>query len=255
MREEVIDIQGLKINYKIAGEGPAVFILHGWGSSSGNWQGIGSQIAKEGFCVYLLDLPGFGASSPPLKVWGISEYASFLVAFLNVIGENKIILAGHSVGGQIALRLALNNPSRVHKLILLAPAAVRRNPGIKEYLLQRFSKVLTFFIYLAPINIQRNIKRIGYKMISRPDYVKTYGIMREIFQRVIREDLTPSFPLVTVPTFLIWGKEDRITPLKDARIMERAIPGAQLFLISKSGHNLHVDAPHELIKLIISLVK
>ncbi|MDP4007048.1 MAG: alpha/beta hydrolase [bacterium] len=255
MREESLNVQGLQVGYKIAGEGPALLILHGWGSSSGKWERIASEITKQGFRVYAIDLPGFGASSPPDAVWGIKEYAFLVLAFMDAIGESKVIIVGHSVGGQIALQLALFSPSRVEKLILLAPAAVRRGPGLREHFLKVLSKILGVLLYVAPVNVRTNIKRIGYKMLQHPDYIKTYGIMREIFQKVIREDLTAMFPQVAVPTFLIWGGEDRITPLKDARLMEQTILGSQLSIVPESGHNLHVDVPQELTELIISLAK
>jgi len=255
MRDETLSLQGLTVAYKVAGQGPVLLLLHGWGSSAARWQKIVKEVAERGVRVVALDLPGFGDSTPPHAVWGIKEYAEFVRAFLEKMEEKNVVLAGHSVGGQIALQFALDNPSMVKKLVLMAPAAVRRPPGMREQALKGISKVLGYALYVAPVNVQTNARRIGYRLLRRPDYLRTYGVMREVFQKVIRQDLTPMFPSVSVPTVLIWGDKDRITPLEDARLMEDEISGAKLHIIKGSGHNLHVDAPKELAETLSLVVK
>ena len=244
---------GLEVTYKIAGLGPPILILHGWGSSSDSWSAILELLGQRGFQAIIPDLPGFGKTVAPQTVWGVEEYAHFAGKFADSLGLQKFVLLGHSFGGQTAVHFAAHHPEKIAKLILFAPAIVRKNPGPKEFMLKYFAKLIGLLLYALPFeDLRNNIRSALYMIIKRRDYVKTQGIMREVFQKVIRQDVSALCSSITAPTLLLWGDKDRATPLKDAHTIKEKISGAVLQVIAAQGHNLHFAMPDQLVKYIVN---
>ena len=129
MREEKISINDLNINYKIAGSGPAVLILHGWGGSSDSWEKIQKILSERNYSIICPDLPGFGKSQTPLSPWTLQDYIHFVLKFAENLHLNSFYLIGHSFGGRIAVKMAVNHSSMIKKLILCDPAGIKIKPG------------------------------------------------------------------------------------------------------------------------------
>lgn len=247
-QEKKIIVDGIETNYKITGSGPLILILHGWGSSSEAWSKILELLAQHGFQTIVPDLPGFGRTVPPPTVWGVEEYADFIKRFADALALEKFILVGHSFGGQTAAQFAAHHPEKIEKLILFAPAIVRKNPGLKEFMLKYFAKLVGLLLYAVPFeDLRNNIRNVLYMIIRRRDYVKTQGIMREIFQKVIRQDVSAVCPNITASTLLIWGDKDRATPIAEAYAIKRKISGSVLRVVAGQGHNLHFALPDQFV--------
>ena len=256
MREETLNIEGLNVSYKIAGEGPALLILHGWGSSSDSWVEIQDNLSKQGFQVIVPDLPGFGASIPPLNVWGVGEYKEFILKLTAKIGLKKFSLAGHSFGGQIAISFATDYPEKIENLILLAAAGVRKEPGRKIKIVGFAAKILNRFLVLVPTKRGKDlVKKTCYRLIRWRDYARAKGIMREVLSKVIREDLTSVLLKIKAPTLIIWGEKDKVTPLEDALLMKEHIKNSSLSILPDTGHRLRTEAPEKLLELISRFLK
>ena len=247
MREKKESVNGTQINYKVAGEGRPLLILHGWGSSSDSWVKVAELIAEKGYAVIAPDLPGFGKTSAPSAVWGVEEYADFVNDFAQKLGLRKFILTGHSFGGQMAIQFAVQHPEKAEKLVLLAAAAVRCTPGVAKKLVMAVAKSVSFLLYLVPFeDLRHNIKNALYMAIRRPDYMKTQGIMRDVFKKVITQDLTAKFSKISVPTLIIWGDKDEMTPVQDAYLMDELIPNSKLEVIEGGKHALNFQMPEKL---------
>ncbi len=256
LKEQDLQLQDIQVHYKEAGQGEALLILHGWGASSESWILLQRALSKEGFRVIAIDLPGFGRTNPPAVAWGVQEYANFVERFVSAIGLDKFFLLGHSFGGQIAISFTVEHQELVKKLILAAPPGIRRPPGFKERTLSALSKILSPFLFLVPSESAKEIlKKAAYRLIKRRDYAQAEGVMREVMQRVIREDLFSIFSQIRVPTLIVWGDDDKLVPVQDAYTLLREIPHSAVEIIPGAGHAPHLKTPEKLSQLVTKFLK
>jgi len=254
--EKIMDVRGISVNYKIAGQGPVILILHGWGSSSDSWTQVQQLLAEKGYQVVVPDLPGFGKTDAPKEIWGVEEYAKFAKQFADLLisdinKSQKFVLAGHSFGGQTAIQFATIYPEKLDQLVLIAAAGVRRTPGVLKKLVMGTAKIASFLLYLVPSQeLRNNIKHAMYMAIRRSDYVRTQGIMRDVFKKVITQDLTAKFSKISIPTLIIWGDKDELTPVQDAYLMDELIPNSKLEIIEGGKHALNFQMPEKLSKIL-----
>jgi pimeloyl-ACP methyl ester carboxylesterase len=234
-----VEIDGLRIRYETAGQGPPVLILHGWGGSLESVRPVLAAVAPvaSGWAV---DLPGFGQSDVPPGAWGTHEYAEFVRALMDVLGLQAAAVLGHSFGGRVAIRLAVNHPERVAKLILVNSAGIRPKRKPKYYARLALAKIGKAAERVGGPAGARFRARILQRTASA-DYLSA-GALRDTFVRVVNEDLREQLPRIAVPTLLIWGGEDRDTPLRDGKLMETLIPDAGLVVFERAGHYSYVDA-------------
>ncbi len=256
LKERNLELGGIQVHYKETGQGDALLILHGWGASSESWILLQRALSKEGYRVIAIDLPGFGRSNPPATAWGVQDYSNFIEQFVRAIGLQQFFLLGHSFGGQIAISFTVQHQELIKKLILCAPPGIRRPPGAREKLLSVFSKMLNAALLVVPSkNLQDRLRAIGYRLIKRSDYFKAEGVMREVMQRVIREDLFSIFSQVRVPTLIVWGDDDRMVPVEDAYVLVREIPHSAVEIIPGAGHSPHLKTPEKLSQLVAKFLK
>jgi pimeloyl-ACP methyl ester carboxylesterase len=119
-----LEIAGLRVRCHAEGAGPPVLILHGWGGSIESVRPISAALAGVS-TAYAVDLPGFGESDPPPEPWGAGEYAGFVRELMDELGLDATVVIAHSFGGRVAIRLAVDFPERVTKLVLVNSAGIR----------------------------------------------------------------------------------------------------------------------------------
>ena len=248
VREEQISINSLKTNYKIAGSGPAILILNGWGSKAERWVKVGEMLVENGYKIVIPDLPGFGGTDVPPKPWGLNEYCGFIADFTKTLNLEKFYLLGHSFGGALAVKYTLRFPEKIEKLFLMASACIRKKT-IKKWVLVRISKFFKIFSFLPFYALAR---KVFYKFIvSGSDYQYTKGVMKESFLKVVNEDLSKVLSLINVPTVIIWGAKDDTTLVEDAYFIEREINNSKLIIIPEGDHDLEQKMPETLTEKII----
>ena len=238
MEEQTITIDGLVVNYKTAGNGQPLLILHGWGGSSDSFLEIQSSIAEMGYCVVSIDMPGFGKSSPPPFAWGINEYADLVLAFVEKLQLKRFVLLGHSFGGQTAIKFASQHPDKIDRLILIAPSAMRKKPGLIKQIIVHMTKAAGFVIPFE--GLRYNLKRVLYKILDKRDYLKAQGIMKDVFQKIILDDMSSLISSIQAKTLLIWGDKDDHVSLSDGNSMAENMPNAELHVISGAKHSPHL---------------
>lgn len=252
-----IDIDGLEINYIKRGEGKAILILPGWGTTIDTYMPLINSISSYGE-VYCLDMPGTGDSSKLNESWNIDCYVDFIIKFIYSLGIKELDLIGHSNGGRIIIKLMSrrNLKFKVGKIILIGSAGIVH----KKAFLQKI-KIKT---YKACKKIASN--KIIYKMFpgmitavkkhfGSEDYKNATPLMRETLVKLVNEDLREYMPNISVPTLLLWGSEDNATPVADGRVMEKLIPDAGLVEIQNGSHFVFLEKVAYVNKIIYTFLK
>ncbi|MFH1582158.1 MAG: alpha/beta hydrolase [bacterium] len=262
MREETILIKGLEVNYKIAGRGPAILVLHGWEGSSDSWLEVQNMLSKQGYAVLVLDFPGFGKSVPPNKPWSVGDYTEFLHSFIGKVEKREkefnspFFLLGHSFGGRISIKFCLKYPEKVKKLILCDSAGIRQNYDFKGFLIFLTARIgNALFTPKIMVRFKDSIRNLFYKLIRNRDYVKAKGVMKETIQKVLEEDLLPKLKNIKHKTLILWGSKDKMVPLKYGYIFNKNIKGSQMEVIKGIGHSPHLECPERLSRLMSNFFK
>lgn len=220
-----------------------IVLLPGWGRSVS--EQFGSDEWKFMFGTFMpryriigIDSPGLGLSSAPDgKPWGTYEYASFLGRFMDRLEVESCILVGHSFGGRVATATALLYPSRVEKLILIAPAGiVRRSLKVR-------AKILWYKAVKKPLKkLFPNWQRL--KDSGSRDYRNAGSdFQRGVIARVSGENLEPELKKLRTPTMVIWGSQDTELPPKYLEIYREMVPEIMGLMIPGADHFPHVDRP------------
>lgn len=236
-----IKIEGMELNYICEGQGKDVLILHGWGANIDTVLPI-VNLLKTHFKVYAMDLPGFGQSTEPEEVFGSKDYGRIVKKFTDKMNIKDAILIGHSFGGKISILLGVHYPEIVDKIVLIDSAGLIPKRGLDYYLKVYSFKTLrflykTFFFWLEDDERMEKF----YKKFGSTDYKDADGIMRKILVKVVNEDLESILKNIKSPTLLIWGDEDRATPLYMGKTMEKEIPDSGLVVLEGTGHYSYLD--------------
>ena len=256
MEEKTILINQLKVSYRIAGQGPVVLILHGWGGSSDSWANVQNALAQKGYKVVCPDFPGFRKSANPKRPWGVSDYTEWAYSFADSQNFKKFFLLGHSFGGRVSIKFAAIYPERLNNLILCASGGIKQKKGIKTRIIIKLAKhgkkifnnkLLTRFKGMA--------EGLFYTFLRRYDYIRAQGIMRPTIKKVLAEDLLPVAQKIKTKTLIIWGKNDKILPLENAYVFKSNIRNSELKVLPQTGHSPHLKNSEELISIIISFLK
>lgn len=240
MLEKKIIIHGLSINYFQSvnlEKDEAIVFLHGWGSRAVHLCSIFENLPN----FIAVDLPGFGESELPLASWGVTEYASFLKSLLGKLEIKNPILVGHSFGGSIIIKY-LAEGGIAKKAILISASGIRKK-SLKILGYRFLAKIFKLIFSLPVLNIfKEKVKKNFYSAIDSVDYLEA-GKMTESYKKIIQDDLTDILPKIAIPTVLIWGENDKDTPLWQGELMQRKISKSKLFIIPDAGHFSFIDQP------------
>ena len=244
------EINGLKIAYQVSGEGDVVLLLHGWGGEAASFQPVFEWLAHS-HKVYALDLPGFGKSQVPPTAWNTSNYAQFVIAFLEKFRIPKAHFIGHSFGGRISIIVSAEYPEKVDKLILVDSAGIIPPRTAKYHLrvgLAKIGKMLRRCGKYGTLIADAVSVRAGSK-----DY-QNAGDMRATLVKVVNQDLRSLLPRITASTLLIWGEDDKDTPVSFGQIMEKEIPDAGLVVLKEAGHFSYLDQFPQFCRIVASFL-
>ncbi|KRQ87938.1 4,5:9,10-diseco-3-hydroxy-5,9,17-trioxoandrosta-1(10),2-diene-4-oate hydrolase [Caloramator mitchellensis] len=234
-----VKIDNIDLFYKKAGSGKKVVLLHGWGGRADSFLPVFNYLSSK-FEVYAIDFPGFGQSSIPDSVWGVKDYTELLHKFFNKMGIDKATLIGHSFGGRVSILFSATYPEMVEKVVLVDSAGIIPKRNWKYYYrVYKFKLLKKIYLILNRGTTEEKLERF-YQKYGSKDY-KNAGPLRQIFVKVVNEDLRGFLPKIKAPTLLVWGEEDKDTPLYMAKIMEKEIPDAGLVVFKGAGHFSYLD--------------
>lgn len=221
-----------------------LFILHGWTYSIEKWKPFLNLLEQDGVEYEMLKIPGLTA--PLKRVWTINDYVDWLNDRISNI-QYPISILGHSNGGRIAAAFAAKYPSKVSHLILIDSAGIVRRD--LKILLKR-----TLFGTVAKLGRKiiksDSIRNLLYKAVGEQDYNRAIPILKKTMLNLISYSLTETFKKISVPTLVIWGQDDKITPLSDGREISKLISGSKFEIIENAHHSPQFSNPKEVFEII-----
>ena len=223
-------IHGVKTAYWEEGTGRDMILLHGWGQNK-EMMGQIFEHFKDRFHVFSLDFPGFGESDAPEDVWGVPEYAEFLTDFIREFSLEEPILIGHSFGCRVAIRYAAVHP--VRKMCLTGAAGIRPKHDLGWHVRTKTYKAGKWLLKVT--GNKEKLEELQ-KNSGSEDYRNAQGIMRQIFVKVVNDDVSDILKDVKCPVLLVWGEFDDAVPLWMGKQMEQEMPDAGLAVFEGDDH-------------------
>lgn len=253
---EFTEVDGIKVRHARRGEGGGVpvLFLHGFGGDLDNWL-FNLDAVAESAPVIALDLPGHGQSTPRLPGTSLAELAGFVARFMDAVGVARAHLVGHSMGGAIASRLALDQPQRVASLTLVNSAGLGSEIN------------LGYIDGFVSAESRRELKPVVEQLFANPDLVtrqllddllkyKRLDGVTELLRNLAsglfaggRQAEQPGLELegTGIPVLVVWGREDRIVPAAHAG---HAPPGARVEVFDGAGHMVMMEKASDVNALI-----
>ena len=258
-RLRTVRIHGHDVTYRMAGEGPTVVLIHGIAGSSTTWRAVMPALAEH-YTVIAPDLLGHGQSAKPRGDYSLGAYASGVRDLLAVLGQERVTVIGHSLGGGVAMQFAYQFPERVQRLVLVASGGLGKevSPILKAVTLPGAE-------YVLPLLLHRRIREVGELPGSlarrvgwRPsdtltEVWRSYTTLtdrhgQQAFIHTVRAVIDVAGQRVSahdrlylaqaLPTLIVWGDRDRIIPVDHAHRAAEAMPGARLEVLEGAGHFL-----------------
>ena len=264
-------VHGYRRAYRIAGDGPALVLIHGIGDSSATWARLIPDLART-HTVIAPDLLGHGESDKPRADYSVAAYANGVRDLLTTLGIESATLVGHSLGGGVAMQFAYQFPERTERLILVSAGGVGRevNPVLRLVSLPG-AHLLLSALRLPGMRLQVGLAVRLLRLLDTglgqdaPELLTLVDALpdetsRNAFVRTLRAVVDWRGQVVTMldrcyltegmPTMLLWGDRDSVVPVRHAHRALEAMPGARLEIFEGAGHfPFHAD-PARFVALI-----
>lgn len=239
-------VDDLVISYDVIGKGEKLFFVHGWGDDSSNLKNSFKSLGNN-YQLIFIDLPGFGNSERPRVPWDIDNYAKNLANFLKKIEASPKVLIGHSFGSAILIKAVAKNYITPEKLILMSASGIREKSSSKLLvsLVARGGRVLSKPL---PKSTQVQLQSKLYNQIGSDYLLKEE--LKETFKKIVSEDMRSDAKLITISTLIIYGEQDKDTPLRFGYMFHELIETSTLEIVGDAGHFVFMDQKDRVIKLI-----
>jgi len=242
-----IIIKGQLLNYYhkdgFLSSGPTLLFLHGWGGDANTWSSVVDSFSDKVSNIVMVDLPGFGKSENPKTPFDIEDYTSVIHSFIKQVTEKSVIVIGHSFGGRIAGRLASDYNDDVEKIVLVNSAGIRISESRSRFF-EIIAKILKLFI---PDKVKTKLYDFLDSDYSlRPD-------LKATFKKIMTNDID-IYKNINIPTLIIWGDKDDVTPLQSGEKMHSLIKNSEFFVIKGAGHMSFVEQPKIFIDKITKFI-
>lgn len=262
-RDIVVD--GTRLRCIVTGRGPAVVLLHGLAASMYSWRHTIPALATAGYQVIAVDLKGFGFSDRPPRGYSNADYVQLTLGLLDSLRVHDAVLVGNSMGGQIAIEVALARPERVRGLVLLANAGF----GVRYPLLLRAARwplagpvatalrnrsstaAILRSLYADPARVTEADVDQYYAPVAEPDYGRA---LRGVLREYRFDGLTDRVVAVRAPTLILWGVEDRVISPAVGRTLAARLERVAFFMIPGAGHVPQEEAPDSTNPLLLTFL-
>ena len=271
-----VTIHGHERAFVLAGQGPAILLLHGLGCDHTTWERVIRSLARR-YTVVAPDLLGHGSSAKPRADYSVGGYANGMRDLLTVLGIDRVTVVGHSLGGGVAMQFAYQYPERTERLVLVAPGGfgpevtplirMITTPGFHELmgvltlpLLRRVGSVGLRALSHSGLPATRDLGEVAAIFESFADS-RTRAAIRHVVRAVIDwkgQIITMSdraYLTADMPMCVVWGDDDPVIPVEHAEIARVVSPTARVEIVPNAGHFPHKDHPERFVKIVNDFVR
>ena len=233
--------------YLTSGKGKPIVILHGLMGGLGNFEGFISHFPKLGYQLFMPELPIYTAS---LLNTNVKYFSKFINNFIKFLELDKVILVGNSLGGHVGLLHAKLFPEFTKALVLTGSSGLYENamgdtyPKRGDY---DFIKKKTENVFYSPkIATKEVVDEVFESVNDRNKVIRILAMAKS----AIRHNMAKDLPKIKIPTALIWGENDKVTPPEVAEEFNNLLPDSKLFWIKKCGHAPMMEHPDKFNSII-----
>lgn len=259
----------IRIHYHEAGSGNPLICIHGAGPGATGWSNFKGNFAElaRHFRTILIDMPQYGKSDKPVIESGrLAFLAKTVRDFMDALGIQRSHFVGNSMGGQAALKLAIDYPDRIDRLVVIGSSPLKAGSIFQPMPLEAIRNIREYYQGEGPSLAK--MRRLLESLVSNAGVV-TDDLVQERFEASIEpeivainkkpsaeaEDLYFELPRVKARTMLVWGQDDRAGALDVGLLMLRRIPDARLYLFARCGHWAQVEHREEFNRVVLEFLK
>lgn len=228
----------LAVHYEVAGEGPAVVLIHGL-SGSGRWWLYNVPVLAQRYQVYNLDVVGFGRSRGQRLL--LRDAGNWLVEWLKVVGITQAHIVGHSMGGYIATEVAAMAPETVRRLALVDALVLPLHRGLMWRAMDLAWAMRYMRLNFLPV-------LVGDALRAGP------WTMWRATREVLSADLSDRLDAVQAETLVVWGEKDSLLAPKLGRDLAKRLARASFVCVEGAGHNPMWDRPQRFNELLLDFL-
>ena len=268
LESKFVTVEGVRLHYQELGSGDPVICIHGAGpgaSAESNFKRNAEAFAEK-FRVILYDMPQYGKSSKVVLTEPRLTYnARILNGFMAAVGIDKAHIVGNSMGGQVALKLGIDYPDRLTRVVVIgsgavpstfAPAPLEGIKMIARYYKgsgpsrEKLRELLQTIVY-DPSFLTEEIFEERYQASIDPETVELFGKRQGEMQR---ENLGPDLPRLKAKLLAIWGMDDRFGALDVGLQITRLVPDARMHIFTRCGHWAQVEHAAAFNRLVLDFL-
>jgi pimeloyl-ACP methyl ester carboxylesterase len=265
--ERFVQAAGVRVHYGEAGAGHPVICLHGTGPGANAWANFrpNAGALAERFRTLLVDLPRFGRSEKVVVKAPRLDYLSGVIrGLMDGLGIERAHFVGNSMGAQVAIKLAIDTPARVGRMVLVAPAPIAHSVFapmptetvrmIAEYYggegpsLEKMRLLMRSLVY-DPASLSEALIRERHQASIDPEVLAVNKGPHWAHQSLEHE-----LDKARGPVLLVWGQDDRASPLDHGLVMLRKMPQARLHVFARCGHSVQLEHPAEFNRLAVDFL-
>jgi pimeloyl-ACP methyl ester carboxylesterase len=265
-----VQVLDAKVHIRTRGSGSPILLLHGSFSSLHTWQDWEDELSKS-YTTVSVDFPGHGLTGPnETETYTTDYYTKLVLALADSLKLDTFYVAGNSMGGTVAWKLALRAPERVKKLVLIDAAGFwnANKKSDRPWIFKALQNPLfgAGFTHITPKFVfNLNMKQVysNENLVRQEVTDRYYELMlregnREATLKRINQDepdQSDTIQQITTPTLILWGKKDRWIPVENAYLFHKAITGSTLVVLDEAGHVPMEEVPSESVEHVLTFIK
>lgn len=221
-----------KIDLDINGYGKPILFLHGWGQNKESFKAF-AELFSDSYKTICISFPPFGNSSKLTEPLSIHDYSNIITELIEVLKLEHITIVCHSFGGRVAIKLGQNK--NIEKIVFIDSAGIKPKFNLLTYLKIKKYKLVKFLVQKKLVNKKRLLK------YGSDDFKNLNLIEKQSFIKIVNVHLNSYVKFIHAKCLIIFGKNDKITPVYMAKFLKNNIKNSKLEIIENCGHFCFAD--------------